>query len=484
MKKISSFRLNRDKNILLLLRDLKAFIKKILNEKEIQKFISNLSASLMIPKKILHLEFEQIIYKNFENQNGKFSKKFYLRNVIFSSTKFLLICFFIIFNSKKIEKKTRTKLIVDDIDKNNIPDRFFSLSKKIDTIFISTHQLDKKFKTFIFKKYLNCSKLISFISNPKKVFQIFLFTLIHSFKSKNNLFPFAIEVIKCVAKYETVFSRIKADFTIQERHYNTSALKNFIFKQKGGKLNTVVQKNIFQINGIGMYINTDIFFSLGNLTAKDLSKLGGRAKMIIPIGSLFMEYNFHFRKEKNSNKVYDILVFASDHNKIFHSGYNEYYKEYLVHFDWIKKFAIKFPKYHIGIKLKKVITDQVVVQKFKDIQNVNFLFDRGSYSDSYYLGQKAKALCTWSSTLAFEFLGDGRVSYFIDPQNKNISFIPNEKHLLKFKLNSYKKFENNLLIQIQKPSKRILRNKKESNNFCLKSDKVSINIYKNLKKLI
>ena len=50
------------------------------------------------------------------------------------------------------------------------------------------------------------------------------------------------------------------------------------------------------------------------------------------------------------------------------------------------------------------------------------MFDRGSYSDSYYLGQKAKALCTWSSTLAFEFLGDGRVSYFIDPQNKNISF--------------------------------------------------------------
>ena len=55
--------------------------------------------------------------------------------------------------------------------------------------------------------------------------------------------------------------------------------------------------------------------------------------------------------------------------------------------------------------------------------NVKFLFDQGSYSDSYYLGHKAKALCTWSSTLAYEFLGDGRVSYFIDPQNKNISFI-------------------------------------------------------------
>ena len=484
MKKISSFRLNRDKNILLLLKDLKANIKNFLMENNIQLFIGHLSKNLLIPKKILFIELEQIIFKNFENENGKFHKKFYLRNLLFSSIKFLLISFFIILNSKKIKKIIKTTLIVDDIDKNNIPDRFFSLSKKIDTIFISTHQLDKKFKTFIFKKYLNCSKLISFVCNPIKIFQIFSFTLVYSLKSGNNLFPFTIEIIKRVAKYETIFSTIKAHFTIQERHYNTSALKNFIFKQNGGKFNTAVQKNILQINGIGMFVHTDIFFSLGNSTANNLSKLGGQAKKIIPAGSLFMEYNFHFRKERNLLKVYDILVFASDHNKIFHSGYNDYYKEYLYHYDWIKKFALKFPNYKIGIKLKKVITDQVVVEKFKNVKNVKFLFDQGSYSDSYYLGQKAKALCTWSSTLAYEFLGDGRVSYFIDPQNKNISFIPNEKHILKFKLNSYKKFENNLLIQINKPSKRILSNKKESNKFCLKSNKVSSIIYKNLKKLI
>lgn len=484
MKKISSFQLNRDKNILVLLKDLKDSIKFFLRLNHIKIFIETLSSNLSFPKKILLREFEQIIFKNFENKYGKFSSKFYLRNTFFSSFKFLLISIFIILNSKKIKKITKTKLIVDDIDQNNIPDRFFPLSQKIDTIFISTHKLKKKFKYFIFKKYLNCSTHISFISNPKKIFQIYLFTFFYSLKSGNNLFPFVIEIIKSIAKYETIFSTIKADFTIQERHYNTSVLKNFIFKKKGGKYNTVIQKNILQINGIGMYVDTDIFFSLGNLTATNIQKLGGKVKKIIPVGSLFMEYNFHSRKEKNSLDSYDILVFASDHNKIFHSGYNNYYRQYLVHYDWIKKFALKFPYYKIGIKLKKIITDEKVIRKLAEIKNIKFLFDKGTYSDSYFFGQKSKAICTWSSTLAYEFLGFGRISFFVDPKNQNISFIPNDKHVLKFKLNSYDKFEKNLLIQINEPSKRFLNNKREGNNFCLKSNKVSTIIYNNLKKMI
>ncbi len=484
MKKISSFQLDRNKNILLLLKDLKKNIKSFLRKNYTKLFIDNISKILLLPTNILHLEFEQIIFKNFENKKGKFNSKFLLRNIFFSSIKFLLIAVFIIFNSKKIKKKIKTKLIVDDIDKNNIPDRFFLLSKKIDTIFISTHKLDKKFKCFIFNKYLNCSKDISFISNPNKILKIFLFTFFYSLKSGNNLYPFVIEIIKSVAKYETIFSTIKAVFVIQERHYNTSALKNYIFKKNGGKYNTTIQKNILQVNGIGMYVHTDIFFSLGNLSANNLTKLGGRTKKIIPVGSLFMEYNFHFRKDKNSLKSYDILVFASDHNKIFHSGYNDYYDEYLVHYDWIKKFALKFPKYKIGIKQKKVITDKAVLNKLKNIRNINFLFDKGSYSDSYFFGQKAKAICTWSSTLAYEFLGFGRISFFLDPQYKNISFIPNDKHILKFKLNTYEKFEKNILQQIKNSNKRFLRNEKEGNNFCLKSNKVSKEIYSYLKKLI
>ena len=78
MKKISSFRLNRDKNILLLLRDLKTFIKKILNEKEIQKFIGNLSTSLMIPKKILHLSLNKLFIKILKIKMGNLVKNFIL----------------------------------------------------------------------------------------------------------------------------------------------------------------------------------------------------------------------------------------------------------------------------------------------------------------------------------------------------------------------------------------------------------------------
>ena len=72
-----------------------------------------------------------------------------------------------------------------------------------------------------------------------------------------------------------------------------------------------------------------------------------------------MELNYYKRKDKNNLKKYDLLVFASDHNKMFHSGYDDYYSEYLKHFDWIKKFSIENPKFKIGIKLKHVVKDQL-----------------------------------------------------------------------------------------------------------------------------
>ena len=48
-------------------------------------------------------------------------------------------------------------------------------------------------------------------------------------------------------KYETIFTQIKATFLLQERHYTTSAIKNFLFKKNGGKITSCLQKNIIQI---------------------------------------------------------------------------------------------------------------------------------------------------------------------------------------------------------------------------------------------
>ena len=54
-----------------------------------------------------------------------------------------------------------------------------------------------------------------------------------------------------------------------------------------------------------------------------------------------MELNYYKRKDKNNLKKYDLLVFASDHNKMFHSGYDDYYSEYLKHLTGLRNFLLK-----------------------------------------------------------------------------------------------------------------------------------------------
>ncbi len=481
---ISLIQLDRDKKITSLLKDLKNHISHQSSKKYVKYYCTKLSKILNIPSEVLQKEIKIILFKNFENQNGKFNKIFLLRYVFFYSLKFIIINLYILFNSKKNKKQTEYfNLIIDDIDKFNTPIRFFKLSKLVKTIFISTNKNYKKKNFYFFDNYKCVSSDISFIRYPWKIINLFLVTLYSSIMAKDNLFPISIEFIKTISKYRTIFDEIKSSHILQERHYNSSELKNHIFKDMGGKFTCVTQKNILQMNGVGMYVHSDVFFSLGKKTASNLRRYGGKVKRIIPIGSLAMELNYFNRTSKNNLKKFDLLVFASDHDKIFHSGYNNYYKEYMVHFDWVEKFAKEFPKYKIGIKLKHVIKDKNVIKKFENIKNVKFLFDRKYLSDSYLYAHQAKSLCTWSSTLAFEFLGQGRIVYFCDPNFKNISFLPNERYIKKFKLAKYEIFKKKILNQIKSKKFRFINNIKLQNDFCLKSSNVTKNIYLSLKKL-
>ena len=241
--------------------------------------------------------------------------------------------------------------------------------------------------------------------------------------------------------------------------------------------------DFIKLNKDAAFVYSDIFFSLGRKTAKYLEKYGGETQKILPIGSLAMELNYYKRKDKNNLKKYDLLVFASDHNKMFHSGYDDYYSEYLKHFDWIKKFSLENPKFKIGIKLKHVVKDQIVLKKFEGVDNVKFLVDRKYLSDSYFYAHQAKSICTWSSTLAFEFLGQGRVVYFCDPNFKNVSYLPNDTYIKKFKIETYSKFKKKIYEQIKNKKSRFFKNKKLQEDFCLNSKDVSKNINLSIKRL-
>ena len=98
---------------------------------------------------------------------------------------------------------------------------------------------------------------------PYLFFLGFLKIVFVSIKKKTNLIPLILNLIKTTFKYESLFSEIKADYLIQERIYRTSAIKQFLFHKHGGKITSVIQKNLPQVLGQGTFCIADYFFSLG-----------------------------------------------------------------------------------------------------------------------------------------------------------------------------------------------------------------------------
>ena len=119
------------------------------------------------------------------------------------------------------------------MDKDNTPIRFNGLKKYFNIIFVSNNNYLKiKKKSYNFSKFRGCSKNIFFIKNPFIVMKIFFLTIYYSVYSRNNLFPFLIEIFKTISRSETIFEEIKSNFLLQERHYNSSDLKNLFIKKK------------------------------------------------------------------------------------------------------------------------------------------------------------------------------------------------------------------------------------------------------------
>lgn len=481
MRIINNFQINRSKSIIISKNYLISSISKFCNQKKYFFFLKYISDNLELSVKCLERQSKIILFKNFKNRQGKFNSKFKLKNIFISSIKFILIYFYLKLNTKKNNhiKKKMFELIVDDVNETTNYRKFLKLSNKFKTAYLTSFDFKSK-KFFNLLNYknlmLNDTTKLSF----KVFFNLFFFTIIYSFKLRNNLFPFVEDFYKNYFKYENIFGQIISKYLIQDRHFNTNEIKNYLFKKHGGKYTAATQRNILQLNGIGMFIFCDILFTLGKKSAVDLRNYGGDVKTCVPVGSLAMEYNYYDMKKRKKNTLssFDLLVFCSDHLSEMHSGYSSYYVDYYLHYEWIAKFAQKNPNVKIGLKMKRYIKDLKVKNIFSKLNNVKFIFMKDlSFANSYYYGENAKVICTWSSTLAYEFFGDNKACYFIDPGNRNISFLPNKNFIKKFKLPNYSIFEKTVLRNI------FIKNRsttKYKDYFCMNSKTTSQRIAKYL----
>ena len=477
MISIKNFKLDRKKNITLLNKDLKNFINSFVSDNDFNFFSEKSSVCLNLKRETITNESKVFIFRNFINKYGKFKKKISNNYLKYFFINFLLLNYVFIFRKRKPKEKKKYDLVID-LTQGTQYDYFEKISKKLNSVFI-LNKKDERYNFFIFKKYNryslpnNCKRYIDFL-------KLIFWSLNFSLKNEVNFNYILFYFFKIYFRNHSIFLNIDAKFLIQERYNFTSPIKNEIFKTHGGILSTVVQRNIFQRNGPGMFIYTDVIFSLGKETCKILEDLDGEVKEIYPVGSLFMEKNYFDRPKSSINfskiHTYDLLVVAAPHVWSFIPGYERYYDDYYLHFKWIKKFAIENPDLKIGIKHKNKLENPKELKIFEKIDNVFHLIDETKWKDTYLFGKNAKSICTWSSTLGHEFLSIQKECYYVDPDYNNQSFLPNYDFYKPLRLNTYEKFVNTIKSQIKgEKNMSVLNN---SDKFCLSSENVSQKIAK------
>ncbi len=459
-------------------------IKNFTKKKHFESLIIDYSKVFDLPRKVVEYETWSILSKNYDYKNSRLLKinsiKNFLKSFFFLIT-LALLNFFSFSLKKKISKKKEFDLLIDGALRSHEAERFKELSKNFKRVcFISKKKFleGKNIYHFNFSLFYlssgdyNLKTRLKFLAF---VILIFFYSLI-SFK---NYFFIFFEITYKLLKYNYIFKQVISKSYIQSKTYDTSAIKNYLFKKNGGLVTSCTQQNLLEV-GLSSFIYTDIFFTIGENTGKLLQKLDGYCKKNYAVGSLYMESDW-FKKRKDTKKIEqtDLLVVGINtvlrHYKLHVT--EAFDKNYYKFIEWIKVFSDKFPELKVVIKHHGNFPHDAREAKIIRGSKIKLEVFSNSINGSYANAFKSKVLCSFGSTMIFELLGHNRPGFFIDPNFENQQFFELLPQAKKWRLKTYNEFEKNVLSIIN--GKKILI--KEKKLYCLDSSKVSKKIAKFLK---
>ena len=459
-------------------------IKKLTRKKNFKILIFKFSSIFRIPSHIIENEVRQIISKNYDYKNDKVLKfssfKNFLKNLFLTLSMSVLIMFTFLFRKKRIKKKN-LEIIIDGALKHSEAFHFNDLAKNFKNVgFISKKKFlnNKNITYFDHSYFFITTNEYSFFTRLKFLYFVILLFCISVLSFKNYYFIF-FEIIYKLLKYDYIFKSIISKSYIQSKFYDTSILKNYLFKINGGKITSCTQKNLLEV-GLSSFIFTDIFFSIGKNTGHLLKKLDGNCKKIYPVGSLYMESDWFKKKKdlKNIEKT-DLLVLGINtvfrHYKLHIT--NAFDKNYYKFIEWVAVFSQKFPKLRIVIKHHGNFPYDPKEAEIIKKTNIKLQVENNSINGSYANAFQSKVLCSFGSTMIFELLGHNIPGYFIDPNFENQQFFELLPQSKKCRIKSYKEFEQKILYVIKSKKIKI----KNKNLYCLNSNDVSKRIAKFLK---
>ena len=462
---------------------LKKFIEKLVENREIETTLGDLSKILNIPIYILKDKSKQIILNKFDFKKGKFNFKESKLNLFFDYLIFLFLILSQLINFKLSKNNDRKNIdvMLDNISHTDEIYRFKNIINSYDNSLIVL-----KKKISYNKKEFENSKIIfnkSFFSSSNslkgkfKLFLIFGYKIFKfSLKKRFNFFNLINIILNSTIRYNHLFDAYKVKFLLHDRFFSTCPIRNFLLKEKCNGTTGCIQIHLAE-SVISMFNFSDIIFTFGNEndTKKKIENLGGKVSFSYGVGSLKAEHlldnNF---KSDNSKFSSEILVIGVNLNDWFYTS-NVTSEAYYKFLNYIKKLSLKLPnskiiyKHHGNFKwddyeenlfkntnvkifidnfeiksrneyVKKILSKRKLnhfLDKFRVDTKNNSLF-YGSYN--YLLN--SKFVISFGSSMVLEAIGLKKPAYFINPQEVENPFFSNLKYLNNQMITNFNDLEN------------------------------------------
>lgn len=448
-------------------------------QSELDEWYRHFEIKYFLPREIVKQQMKAHLASSYDYKKCKFLEKFSVKNCLKSALKYIGFIAYVISQSKKYGYINKSyELIVEGIETDEEVKRFSKLIRLFNNVlFVNIGSATGLgFEIINRPRYKYYDRNIVLYSLFQEIWNGLRIYSKLSVKSRINFFPIAINIINHYLYYYSVFKHNRAQFCIQERHYQTNAIKNHLFRKFGGRYSASIQKNIISRGLCGFYYDIDVLFALGNKTTVMALEYGAIIGTIVPVGSLFMEY-YWFTKKKSKfpiERKYDIVCFAGNGlgvGSIF-DAYETYLQDYYEHFIWLAKLSKENPELVIGIKHHS--NNKLDHREMEIIKNSNVVrIDQKL--NSYEVGFQSNCCVTFASTIGYELIAHGIPTLFLDPGRRNSQFLPDNDLIEHWRVSTYEEFSvkiKNLLLE-----KDFGQSKTKVDDLCLNSQHVSERIH-------
>jgi len=399
--------------------ELRDVIDSFANQKELSWFYNYFNKRYKLPRKITKQKLKQHLSKQYRYRPAMFSNNLNATHIPFSILAYGMLIYALFFVRRRV-KRERYKLIIDDICS---PHELLRFSKIINLLGSENilcigrgNDVFENFSQYNFHtKLLFRSFFIRDLSKAifNELFHGIWIILKTSLATRVNLFPIGLQIVHSYLSSKSLFESYEADFLLQERHYGTNSVKNFIFKKYGGKATASLQKNILQLDSNIYYMDIDVLFSLGTKGFERACEYGGRIGNVIPVGSMFMESGW-FSEKIMIEKQYDVVMLGINTSNAYDrmDSYDGFIDDYYSSYHWLVRFkeenpAIKIAIIHHSSAGKDLIEDEIL--KDVDIEIID------KRKNSYAAAFSSHCAVTYGSTMGFELNAHGQPTLFIDP---------------------------------------------------------------------